>query len=207
MTDARTFGIPELTAVIDGADHVDVKTVTASLSLREFVAATLRFRPRWLVGLFAIRAAFAWLLRLRHPVPTRVDRRPTAERISFAPGAAAGFFTVTAGQEDTFLLMHASDTHLTGYLAFVVDPADLTSAAPGSGANARRTFHAVTVVRYHRWTGPVYFAVVRPFHHLVVGAMVRSAARTGRSPGVPGGSGDVSRQAQNRNNPAPTAAR
>jgi hypothetical protein len=46
MTDARTFGIPELAAVIDGADHVDVKTVTASLSLREFVAATLRFRPR-----------------------------------------------------------------------------------------------------------------------------------------------------------------
>jgi hypothetical protein len=41
----------------------------------------------------------------------------------------------------------------------------------------------------------VYFAVVRPFHHLVVGAMVRSAARTSRS------------QAQNRNNPAPTAAR
>jgi hypothetical protein len=89
MTDARTFGIPELAAVIDGADHVDVKTVTASLSLREFVAATLRFRPRWLVGLFAIRAAFAWLLRLRHPVPTGVDRRPTAGRISFAPGSAA----------------------------------------------------------------------------------------------------------------------
>ena len=82
MTDARSFGIPELAAVIDGADHVDVKTVTTTLSLREFVAATLRFRPRWLVGLFAIRAAFAWLLRLRHPVPTGVDRRPTAE-----PGA------------------------------------------------------------------------------------------------------------------------
>ena len=186
MTDALSFGIPELAAVIDGADHVDVKTVTTTLSLREFVAATLRFRPRWLVGLFAIRAAFAWLLRLRHPVPTGVDRRPTAEQMSFAPGSAVGFFTVTAGQEGRFLLVQAADTHLTGYLAFVVDPADPSdSAATEPEANAPRTFHAVTVVRYHRWTGPLYFAVVRPFHHLVVGAMVRSAARSSPSASLP----------------------
>ena len=34
----------------------------------------------------------------------------------------------------------------------------------------------VPIVDYRHWTGPVYFNVIRPFHHLVVAAMLRSAA-------------------------------
>ncbi|MCP4674680.1 MAG: DUF2867 domain-containing protein [Deltaproteobacteria bacterium] len=32
-------------------------------------------------------------------------------------------------------------------------------------------------VKYHHWTGPVYFNVIRSFHHFVVWAMVRTAVR------------------------------
>jgi hypothetical protein len=37
-----------------------------------------------------------------------------------------------------------------------------------------RQLHVVTVVRYKNASGRVYFNVIRPFHHLVVGAMVRA---------------------------------
>jgi hypothetical protein len=58
---------------------------------------------------------------------------------------------------------------LTGYLAVVAEPL----------AHGRTRFHNITVVKYHRWTGPLYFKVIRPFHHLVVRSMVTGyGART-----------------------------
>ena len=187
--------IPELAAVLDGADHVDVKSVESELPLREFVAAALSSRHWWVTALFGVRAVFAWLLRLEQAGGSTSRGRLRPEQIPFSPGAAVSFFTVTAAREDRFLLVEASDSHLTGYLAFIVDPA----AAMAPTVDAPRRIQVVTVVRYHRWTGPLYFTVIRPFHHLVVGSMVRAGAR--------GTSQNDNAQAQNRNKPAPTAAR
>ncbi len=166
--------IPVLTAVLVGADHVDVKTAQAYVggdnagpSLREFVAGALSFRPGWLVALFAARAVVAMLFRLRQAVPTGKGRPLQYDAIDFTPGARVGFFTVVAAEEDRFLLLRASDTHLTGYLALVVDPP----------LRDVRRYRAITVVRYHRFTGPLYFGIVRPFHHLVVAGMVKAGAR------------------------------
>ena len=117
----------------------------------------------------------------------------------FVPGAAVAFFTVTAAQEDRFLLVQA-----VGHAPHRLPGLRRRSGRPTVGSNGIRgqraqAIHVVTVVRYHRWTGPLYFTVIRPFHHLVVGSMVRAgAAGRGRS---------AEPQAQNRNNPAPTAAR
>ncbi|WP_422698682.1 DUF2867 domain-containing protein [Desulfosarcina cetonica] len=32
-------------------------------------------------------------------------------------------------------------------------------------------------MRYRNWTGPVYFNLIRPFHHLVVREMMKAGAR------------------------------
>ena len=37
-------------------------------------------------------------------------------------------------------------------------------------------FHVMTVVHYKDWTGPVYFNIIRPFHHLVVRQMALAGA-------------------------------
>jgi hypothetical protein len=188
--------IRELAAVLDGADHVDVKSVDSELGLRQFVDGALSSRPWWVTALFGVRVLFAWMLRLDKAGPPSSARRSLLpDQIQFVPGAPVSFFTVTAAQEDTFLLLEAADTHLTGYLAFVVDPAveSVGEVAHGFPGKPRR-LHVVTVVRYHRWTGPLYFTVIRPFHHLVVRNIARAGARGPR-------------QAQNRNKPAPTAAR
>jgi hypothetical protein len=179
--------IPALAAILEGADHVDVKTAHARVgaddpgpSLREFVAGALGYRPGWLVALFAARAVVALFLRLRQAVPTRAGRAGRPADIDFTPGGRVGFFTVVAAEEDRYLLLQASDIHLTGYLALVVDPP----------RGDRRRYRAITVVRYHRFTGPLYFTLIRPFHHLVVAGMVRAGAGSGPEPEQPGtGSG------------------
>jgi hypothetical protein len=97
------------------------------------------------------------------------------EEIPFAPGGKVAFFTVVAADDDRYIVLEAADTHLTGYLAVVT--------APSAGGRAR--FEVATVVKYHRWTGPLYFNVIRPFHHLIVAGMTRAGAQS--SPDRPQG--------------------
>ena len=166
-----TIVAPELNPLLTGADHVDVKSTEADVTLREFVSGALGYQPGWMrmlfrAMLFRARVVFARLLRLRNPeIQTAPRLRP--EKIPFSPGAKVWFFTVVGAAEDRYIFLEASDTHLTGYLAVVAEP--LT--------NGRTRFHNITIVRYHRWTGPLYFNVIRPFHHLVVRSMVNAGAR------------------------------
>lgn len=157
---------PELADLTAGSDYVDVKRVRSAATLPEFVAAAMSWRPMWLNGLFRVRAVLAGMLRLRDThVVLSGPLRP--EEVSFVPGARIAFFTVSAAVEDRHIVLKASDDHLTAWLAIV---------------KAGDRFEVATIVNYHRWTGPVYFAVVRPFHHLIVTAMADAgAAAAGRT--------------------------
>ena len=165
-----TIVAPELNPLLTGADHVDVKITEADMTLREFVSAALGYQPGWMKVLFGARVVFAGLLRLRDPqLPTGPRLRP--EEIPFSPGGKVRFFTVVGAAEDRYIVLEAADTHLTGYLAVVAEPL----------AQGRTRFHNITIVKYHRWTGPLYFNVIRPFHHLVVRSMVNAEARGQRT--------------------------
>jgi len=39
--------------------------------------------------------------------------------------------------------------------------------------NGRADYAIATVVHYRHWTGPIYFNLIRPFHHLIVWFMLR----------------------------------
>jgi hypothetical protein len=160
-----TTTTPELRRLVADANHVDVKTAASNVSLREFVAAALGWQPGWMKLLFRARKVLAHLLRLQHPNTPVVRLRP--EKIPFTPGTKVGFFAVTEAAEDRYLVLEASDTHLTGYLAVVAE-----AEAPG-----RNRFYVITIVKYHHWTGPLYFNIIRPFHHLVVRSLVNAGAR------------------------------
>ena len=77
------------------------------------------------------------------------------------------FFKVVAAKEDRYWFAEAIESHLTGKIGVVME----------SGLGLQNTFHVITVVHYNNWTGPVYFNVIRPFHHLVVGSMGRHASQ------------------------------
>src|SRR5207253_647776 len=83
------------------------------------------------------------------------------ETIPMLPGERASFFTVETALEDQYWVATADDSHLKAALGVVVEPLQ----------DGLKRFHVITVVHYHNWAGPVYFNVIRPFHHLVVGGM------------------------------------
>ncbi len=158
---------PELAALVRDADHVDVASTTAAASLAEFVTAALSWEPAWLRALYRARAVLVRILRLDHP-DLSASADPHEQTLSLVPGTAAGFFTVTDAAEDHYVVLAAADTHLTAYLVVVADKRE---------PYGRRRFRLVTIVHHHRWTGHVYFTLIRTFHHLVVKAMTRATVR------------------------------
>ena len=154
----------ELTPFLKEADHIDVKIIEGDVSLRQFIAQSMGYMPGWVRFLYRVRWLFVRMLGMTQDgVPSSSPEIDPA-RVSFRPGDKQAFFTVKAGEEDRYLVTGATEPHLTAHLAVVTEP-----------INAKRNrFYAVTIVHYHKWTGPVYFNVIRPFHHIVVGQMVKA---------------------------------
>jgi hypothetical protein len=163
MNDIRQ--IPEIAALLKGSNHVDVKTVEGRTSLREFIAAMLSYYPGWVLLLYRIRGILVRLLGLyKHPAP-EVPPKLSPHDISFVPGETVTFFTVRVAKDETCWVGETpEDKHLRAYFGIVVEPL----------SDDRKRFHVATIVHYKHWTGPVYFNLIRPFHHLVVGKMAQA---------------------------------
>jgi hypothetical protein len=75
---------------------------------------------------------------------------------------------VRTAKEDIYWVSEApEDKHLKAYFGVVAEK-----------LSGRRTrFHVFTSVKYLHWTGPVYFNLIRPFHHLVVSSMMRNGVK------------------------------
>lgn len=154
-----TFPAPLIRAV-SSADHMDALSIESDVELLPFIRGMVSFNPSWLRALYRIRAAALRLVGHETGVP-----QGTALQISLTPGEQAGFFTVEDAS-DTHWIASASESHLTARLAVLQSP----------GRRRRYTYRVVTVVHYHNLLGRVYFAVIQPFHFLVVRAMMRHGA-------------------------------
>lgn len=146
---------------LSDADHVDVKTAPSDRALHEVAARAVSYQPDWVTFLFRVRKPFVRLLGMQQEgIPRPLDF--TADSLPKAPGEKVGFFTVVHSSP-TAWMCEAEESHLWAALATVEDT-----------TQAERVMHLVTIVRYKRWTGPVYFNVIRPFHHLVVRGMLQA---------------------------------
>jgi hypothetical protein len=158
----------ELTFFFQDCDYIDFKTIEATVSLRHFISAMLSYYPWWLVGLYRIRELLVKILGLeKHENP---DALPSImpENLAFNPGEKASFFIVRKAREDAYWVSETpEDKHLMAYLGIVAE----------ASGNDATTFHVFTSVKYLHWTGPVYFNLIRPFHHLVVWRMMKYAAK------------------------------
>jgi len=144
------------------ADFTDVKVFEGCTSLRKFIASMLSYYPWWIVQLYRIRKILAAVFGLvKHEYPEELPNlRP--EDVSFIPGENVTFFTVRCAREDHYWISETpDDKHLRAYFGVVQETVSNTS----------RRFYVITTVFYKHWTGPVYFDLIRPFHHLVVSRM------------------------------------
>lgn len=152
----------------EGADFIDIKTTESKNDLRAFIAAMLSYYPWWIVMLYRIRFLVVHVLGLvKHEAPKKLpDLQP--EQIAFTPGASATFFIVRMAKENVYWFAETPpDKHLRAYFGVVVEPL----------ANDLKRYYIVTIVHYLHWTGPVYFNLIRPFHHLVVSRMAQAGAK------------------------------
>lgn len=142
-----------------GADYLEDKVGVGTLSMREFMAGMLSYKPGWMKALMSVRV---WLLRFlgqgRHIVPE--SSRLTAESIPVTSGKKAEFFTVVDSDGETYWFAEGRESHLDAMIGVVVEPLP-------DATNIKR-FHLLTIVRYRNWAGPIYFNIIRPFHHIVV---------------------------------------
>ena len=157
--------IPEMAPLFERSDVVDIKTAEGHTTLRQFIAAMLSYYPWWIVLLYRIRTILVKILGLVEHEAPEVLPNLQAEDVSFVVGDAVTFFTVRLAKEETYWVGETpDDKHLSAYFGVVVEPV----------ADNRRRFHVVTIVHYKHWTGPVYFNLIRPFHHLVIRRMMRA---------------------------------
>jgi hypothetical protein len=158
---------PELARLLEHADHVDVKTVIGSVDLRTFLANMFSYQPDWITALYGVRAIFVRFLGMRQiGIPRSQSLKP--ENIPMQEGQRVAFFKVRMAREEHYWIAEAKDKHLDALLGVVVEP------LPNQ---QQKLFHVLTVVYYRNWAGPVYFNVIRPFHHLVVGSMAMAGVR------------------------------
>lgn len=156
-----------LEAYFRDVDHVDVKSIQSEADLRGFISGMLSFHPWWIILLYRIRALLVVLLGLvRHEMPDGLPRIAPQD-LSFTPGDRASFFTVSIAKEDAYWVGETpTDNHLKAHVGVVAERLD----------RRRTRFHVFTAVKYLHWTGPVYFNLIRPFHHLVVRRMMKAGA-------------------------------
>ena len=102
----------------------------------------------------------SFLMRLRNWIVGPLGLKTTA-----AAGERVGFFRVYArsGRE---ILLGENDKHL-----------DFRVSVRVSGEAGPRVAVVTTLVRFHNWVGQLYFLVVRPFHRVIVPAVIRHALR------------------------------
>jgi len=148
---------------------VDIKHINADTSLRAFIAGMLSYYPWWVVLLYRVRQLLVHFLGLvQHDKPDVLPHL-RAEKVSFTPGERVTFFIVRKAQEEKFWVSETpEDRHLTAYLGVVADD---------TGGGMQR-FTVFTAIRYLHWSGPVYFNLIRPFHHLVVWRIMKAASKS-----------------------------
>jgi hypothetical protein len=162
--------LPEIAAFLEHANHIDVKTVIGSVDLRTFLSNMLSYQPGWMLALFGVRAVFVRFLGMRQQATLRKQwgQPLTPENIPMQEGQRALFFKVRIAKDEQYWIAEVKDKHLDAILGVVVEQ------LPGW---QQKRFHVLTVVYYRNWAGPVYFNVIRPFHHLVVGSMTIAGVR------------------------------
>jgi hypothetical protein len=158
----------EFEIYFQNADHIDVKTIESDIDLRSFISGMLSYYPWWMVSLYRIREFLVGILGLvRHEKPEILPSiKP--EDLSFTPGEKASFFIVRDAKEDKYWVSETpDDKHLTALFGVIAEKLS---------SNCTR-YHVFTSVRYLHWTGPVYFNLIRPFHHMVVWSMMKAGTK------------------------------
>jgi hypothetical protein len=127
--------------------------------------------PRWIDSLLFLRNKLVARVGLK--VPSQSPRH-RLEAFQVAPGQSLGLFKIMA-KNNREVLAGQDDRHLDFRVSFLLE----TLEAEGTPAYG---FTLTTGVTMHNRLGRFYFALVKPFHRLIVPAMMRGIIRNLQGP-------------------------
>lgn len=168
QTEAFIRSILELRPYLANADHIDCKqTIGATqVSLPAFVAGVFTYQPRWVTALFAIRWGFVRLLGMKQ-TGLAPQHQANPDDVPMTPGDKFSFLTAKAAEPGRYWVGGDDDKHLSFDVIAAIEPLN----------EREQRFHLMTIVRHNHWTGPLYFTVIKPFHHLIVQLAVNAAVK------------------------------
>ncbi|MDA3893798.1 MAG: DUF2867 domain-containing protein [Salinivirgaceae bacterium] len=151
----------------DNANFTECYTVTfnsnKTLSLDETVCDCFQvFTKGWVDALFRLRNWLVIPFKLKSPP----DNRPfMEERPKISKGGKVAFFDVKEINANE-VLMFADDAHLNAYFSIAIF----------ENGN-KKTIQASTIVNIKNNVGTMYFAVVKPFHKIIIKTMMKKIAK------------------------------
>ncbi|MBU1418076.1 MAG: DUF2867 domain-containing protein [Proteobacteria bacterium] len=158
----------ELDIYFQDVDHTDIKTIEGLVSLRSFIAGMLSYSPWWIAILYRMREILVNIFGLTRHEKTEVFPSIKPEDLSFEPGGNASIFIVRDAKEDVYWVAETpEDKQLKAFFGVVAEKV----------SNHRTRYHVFTSIKYIHWTGPVYFNLIRSFHHIVVSSMMKAGIK------------------------------
>lgn len=117
--------------------------------------------PAWIGKLMHLRNRMVYVFGLKTGEPP-VGQRDAVLQFKGEPGERLGIFKVTERAEQE-IIMGEDDKHLDFRVSLHLLPQ----------ADGRKELTLTTIVTYNNWFGRLYFFFVKPFHKVIVRAMMR----------------------------------
>ena len=161
-----------LNAFSDKYNYIDsfqsaIHDVSHQLTSTHIGKAFFTSGPQWVGGLFVLRNKVVSVLGLKTSGKI-TDRQRQLDKFKCEPGEQLGLFKVF-DKTDNEVILGEDDKHLSFRVSLF-----LSTPIPG---HSERIITISTVVTYNNWFGRLYFLPVKPFHKVIVPAMLKEIVR------------------------------
>lgn len=119
--------------------------------------------PKWGKKMFAFRNKVVGLLGLK--TGTEIEPEKEADDFTCEVGERMGLFKVF-NKTNNEIVIGEDDKHLDFRISLLFDK--------NQGGQDENSLTISTTVKFHNWLGVLYFLPVRPFHKLIVPAMLKN---------------------------------
>lgn len=141
----------------------DFTTTNNNISPTEIGKAFFTSGPKWVEKLFAIRNKIVGLLGLKTAGSIN-DRQKQLDNFKCEPGEKLGLFKVFS-KTNKEIILGEDDKHLNFRVSLLLDQR--------LNETGKKTVSISTTVEFNNWFGRLYFLPVRPFHKLIVPAILK----------------------------------
>lgn len=142
-----------------------IKNMSNAITIEDVGKAFFSSGPKWIEALFNLRNKIVGLFGLKTGKSSK-SRQQMIEEFNCEPGTRLGLFKVFSKSTNE-LILGEDDKHLDFKVSLLLDK-------KVSGENI---LVLSTVVIFHNWFGRLYFLPVKPFHRLIVPAMLKGVVQ------------------------------